>query len=117
MVACPFSREVWFKVLRKVGWDTALLSVPTDFLTTWWKARKQIPKTYRRGFDSLVVLVCWLIWKERNHRTFDHRTRMIEEVVYLVIEEITAWSRAGYRHLDLALASSLTLLGRTSTIM
>jgi len=43
---------VWFKVLRKVGWDTALLSVPTDFLTIWWKARKQIPKTYRRGFDS-----------------------------------------------------------------
>ena len=118
LVACPFSREVWFKVLRKVGWDTALLHVPTDFFTTWWtKARKQIPKTYRRGFDSLVVLVCWLIWKERNHRTFDHRTRTIEEVVYLLIEEITAWSRAGYRHLDLALASSLALLGRTSTIM
>jgi hypothetical protein len=83
----------------------------------WTKARKQIPKTYRRGFDSLVVLVCWLIWKERNHKTFDHRTRTIEEVMYLVIEEITAWPRAGYRHLDLALASSLALLGRTSTIM
>jgi len=63
---------VWFKVLRKVGWDTALLSVPIGAALT------------------LVVLVCWLIWKERNHRTFDHRTRTIEEVMYLVIEEITA---------------------------
>jgi hypothetical protein len=25
----------------------------------------------RKGFDTLVILVWWLIWKERNTRVFD----------------------------------------------
>jgi len=32
-------------------------------------ARKQVGKQYRRGFDSLVLLVGSMLWKEKNGRT------------------------------------------------
>jgi hypothetical protein len=36
----------------------------------WWlQSRKQIPpQVKRKGFDTLVVMICWLLWKERNAR-------------------------------------------------
>jgi hypothetical protein len=37
----------------------------------WWlHNRKLVPKVIRRGFDSLFFLIGWLLWKERNVRTF-----------------------------------------------
>jgi hypothetical protein len=38
----------------------------------------------RKGFDSLVILGSWLLWKERNRR------------VVLLQEEAERWSMAGY---------------------
>jgi hypothetical protein len=33
----------------------------------WWIAsRKQIHKLHRTGFDTLLLLVCWMLWNERN---------------------------------------------------
>ena len=56
----------------------------------------------RRGFDSLVILVCWIIWKERNDRTFDRCVRMIDDALLHILDEITAWSLAGFRQLESA---------------
>ena len=54
----------------------------------------------RRGFDSIVILVCWIIWKERNDRTFDRCVRTIDDVVLRVLDEIKAWPLASFRHLE-----------------
>ena len=67
-------------------------------------ARKQVPKAGRRGFDSLVILVSWIVWKERNDRTFDRYIHTIDEVVRRALDEILAWSLAGFRQLELALS-------------
>ena len=38
----------------------------------WWlNAKKQVPKSLQKGFDSLFFLIGWSLWKERNARTFD----------------------------------------------
>ena len=42
-------------------------------LLDWWLLeRAALPQAIRRSFDSLVLLVTWLLWKERNRHTFDH---------------------------------------------
>jgi len=88
---CPFSQEVWFKVLRKVGWERVMPNTHTYSLASRWsEARKQLPKVDRRGFDSLVILISWLLWKERNNRTVDRRVRMVDEVVLSVCNEVVA---------------------------
>jgi len=113
LTTCPFSREVWFKVLCKVGWERVMPNTHTYSLASWWsEAGKQLPKVDRRGFDSLVILVSWLPWKERNDRTFDRRVRMVDEVVLSVCVEVVAWSLAGYRQLELALVTTGVFSGR-----
>ena len=103
LTTCPFSREVWFKILHKIGWDRVTPSTLTFNFPSWWTdAREQIPKVGRRGFDSLVILVCWIIWKECNDRTFDHCVRTIDDIVLRVLDEIKAWSLTGFRHLEAA---------------
>ena len=69
-------------------------------------------KVDRRGFDSLVILVSWLLWKERNGRTFDRRVRTVDDLVLRVCDEVVAWSHAGYRQLESALATSGVFSGR-----
>ena len=63
-----------------------------------------MPKAGRRGFDSLVILVSWIVWKERNDRTFDRCVRTVDEVVRRALDEILAWSLAGFRQLELVLS-------------
>ena len=45
----------------------------------------------RMCFDTLLFLIPWLIWKERNRRTFDRRTRNLQELLALIDDEAVMW--------------------------
>ena len=80
LLVCPFSREVWFRALRMMHWGAVSSTAQTYTLADWWYgARKRISKDDRRCFDFLVVLLCWLLWKERNNGTFNRRVRTIND--------------------------------------
>ena len=40
-----------------------------DFAGWWRKAAKQVPKEKKKGFNTLVILGAWLLWKYRNARS------------------------------------------------
>ena len=83
-------------------------------LAEWWEAaRKRIQKDERHGFDSLVLLSCWMIWKERNNRTFNRRVQTIDEVLALVVDEIVSWFAAGFKCLECVIAILGRVPGRT----
>jgi hypothetical protein len=70
IVQCVFSREVWFKVLHRYGWQD-LAPGPEDRFVGWWiTSQKHVPKGQCKAFDSLIVAVVWSIWLQRNDRTF-----------------------------------------------
>ena len=84
LVTCSFSRDIWFKSLRRLGWEASTPTAQSGSLADWWNIeRKSIPKDGRTCFDSLIVLICWLLWKERNDRTFDRRVGTIQDVLWL----------------------------------
>ena len=66
-----------------------------------YAARKRLQKEDRKAFDTLTVLICWLLWKERNNRTFDHSVHTIQETLVKVTDEITYWLLAGFRRLQM----------------
>ena len=73
----------------------------------WWlRCRKLVPKAARRGFDSLFFLIEWLIWKERNARTFGRDTTSPAGLQVVIQEEINAWCLAGYKHLRTRMAAT-----------
>lgn len=49
--------------------DVALVQ-EEDVMVWWLRRRKLVAKKMREGFDSLVFLVSWRLWKERNAWTF-----------------------------------------------
>ena len=94
-----------------MGWEAVVPAVHEYMLADWWiAARKRIQKEVRGSFDSLVVLTCWILWKERNNRTFDRCVKTLDEVLAWVVEEIMFWFQAGYRRLEWCLSS----LGRSA---
>jgi hypothetical protein len=74
LLAYAFSRDVWFQVLRRYGWELQAPTVDDRFVHWWIRVRKLVPKARRKGFDSLVLVVAWTIWLERNTCTFRMRS-------------------------------------------
>uniref|UniRef100_A0A0D9XTB7 Uncharacterized protein n=1 Tax=Leersia perrieri TaxID=77586 RepID=A0A0D9XTB7_9ORYZ len=54
-----------------------------------------VQKCYRAAADTLFLLTCWLLWKERNARVFDHIARTVDNLVEQIKEEIVMWTKAG----------------------
>nr|CAE01660.2 OSJNBa0084K20.4 [Oryza sativa Japonica Group]CAE02481.2 OSJNBa0076N16.2 [Oryza sativa Japonica Group] len=62
----------------------------------WWSSfRACLPEHLYDSFDSLVFLVSWRLWKERNSRVFDSALSSISVVLEFIHSEGHMWSLAG----------------------
>jgi hypothetical protein len=52
------------------------------------------------GFRSLLLLVTWELWLERNARTFKRVERPMHILLLKVKEEARTWGVAGAKHLS-----------------
>jgi hypothetical protein len=74
LIAGVFYRGVWYKVLQVLGLQQLTPNLVESFCEWWLQTRKRVPKVRRRGFNALVLLVSWMIWKGRNaRRRYGHR--------------------------------------------
>ena len=85
--------EPWWRV----GFQHLCPSDESVLLDWWQQERMRAPESFRRGFDSLVLLVSWEVWKERNRRTFDSSCKTPTELVSLIRHEANDWIAAGFR--------------------
>lgn len=46
---------------------------------------------------SLLMVVSWHVWKERNNRTFNNRTTNFLKVAEKIVNELSYWRLAGFR--------------------
>lgn len=94
-VQCGFTQQVWRRFRDSTRAD---FLVPDDrYANTedWWlRARKGVPKSKRRNFDTIIILIHRRIWRERNARIFEHVACNIERVLDLIREDIRAWRAA-----------------------
>jgi len=72
LTSCVFARSVWFTVLSIVGLQHLAPGLENCNFTDWWcHALQMVPNLPRKGFNSLVVLVAWWIWKHMNGCIFE----------------------------------------------
>ena len=46
-----------------------------------------------------AMLVCWMLWKERNSRIFDHKDCATAQVYRSIRDEMLIWREAGvFKH-------------------
>uniref|UniRef100_A0A0D9WV18 Uncharacterized protein n=1 Tax=Leersia perrieri TaxID=77586 RepID=A0A0D9WV18_9ORYZ len=57
-------------------------------------ARLKLPLANRRGFDTVVILTAWSLWKERNRRVFDGVSKTMRQVAVVAAEEAHLWRLA-----------------------
>jgi predicted negative regulator of RcsB-dependent stress response len=63
------------------------------------RTRKLVAKQVRKGFDSLVFLVGWRLWKERNARTFNAVSTPADRLVSAILNKAEEWCLAGFKQL------------------
>jgi hypothetical protein len=101
LVECPWARRVWAAVadahrlpaLSPLTWGT-------PSATLEWIASTIVAATVRdRKLTISVLLVLWVLWKERNRRIFDNKDRPVSIVVAEVADELSIWALATCRHI------------------
>jgi hypothetical protein len=74
-------------VLRFFGLG-ALAPLQEEPVAVWWlQARKAVAKPSHKGFNTLIWLVIWSIWREQNRRI--HEWAALQPVVFAgsILEE------------------------------
>jgi hypothetical protein len=83
----PKLTKPFVTLLRRAGFQF-LVPVAESAMPDWWlHSRERLPKDCRRGFDSFVLLVSWLLWRERNDRVFNSAMKQATQLSAWIMEE------------------------------
>ncbi|KAJ1298667.1 hypothetical protein BS78_01G471100, partial [Paspalum vaginatum] len=98
---CRFSKHIWAEVAH---WAVVQHLVPStwghsDSVLQWWSSLSEVPIDNRLGLRSLIILVVWELWCERNARIFENRGSTIREVLAKIRGVAASWIAAGAKHL------------------
>ena len=67
----------------------------SSFVNWWTTARTNVPSGENKKLNSMVVLVAWTIWYERNSRVFDNKASSIDRILDKIKGDALNWSKAG----------------------
>jgi hypothetical protein len=96
------AKEIW----KLVGlWIQAPSLMPenwrqdTDLQTWFTELVAQTTMSKRQGVSSMVILMIWEIWSERNGRIFRREARSLQQLLHSIQDEARTWAFAGNREL------------------
>jgi hypothetical protein len=72
----------------------------------WWENLAMLSGCSRKGLRSLLILVNWIIWRERNASTFDRRFLTSQQIITLIKCDAAVWIAVGASQLATLLSSS-----------
>ncbi|KAL6626269.1 hypothetical protein ACP70R_029995 [Stipagrostis hirtigluma subsp. patula] len=112
LTTCVFARDFWFHVLAPFGFQRCVPSQSEASFAEWWRrSRKRIPKDKRKGFNTLIVMGAWLLWKHRNACVFDGARPCLSVLLRAFREEYQLWCFAGAKGLTALGAGQVRALG------
>nr|ACG26135.1 hypothetical protein [Zea mays] len=93
-------RKFWFELLRLFGLH-AFAPQHNDFLQEWWRIQSsKLDGLFQKGFNSLVVLGAWVLWKHRNRCVFQEGYSNLNIALSNARDEVLVWSLAGAKGLS-----------------
>jgi hypothetical protein len=70
LVQCSYARQIWYDCIHAAGLEMEEPHAISQLEYWWTEARSSVQKRDRRRLESLVILVAWMLWKQRNARVF-----------------------------------------------
>jgi hypothetical protein len=106
-----FARQVWSGLLQPVGMLALTPQLHDELFEDWWRMESlRVPGQLKKGFNSLVVLGTWVIWKHRNSCVFNGVAPSVPAVLEMAKEEALLWTMAGAKGLSMLLAIGTTVI-------
>jgi hypothetical protein len=107
LVKCVFAKQFWFDFLNSVGLRD-LYPAHEESFESWWKSSSsRASDLVRKGFNSVVILGAWTIWKHRNRCVFDGCNPTLVTTLRMAREEAVLWSMTGAKALSFLLVDEL----------
>jgi hypothetical protein len=80
-----------------IGIPSIHLHAWTDDLNLegWWSKLLNEASDNRKALSSIIMLVSWTIWKERNARIFNHRSAPTAVLLNIIKIEVKLWVAVG----------------------
>jgi hypothetical protein len=101
LTSCVFARQVWFDLLSTVSLQELTPQPADDSFEEWWRrSNTRLQGQCRRGFNSLVILDAWIIWKHRNQCVFKGVSPSVPFVLQAARDEALLWTMAGAKDLS-----------------
>jgi hypothetical protein len=91
--SCRYSRRLWILVAEWVGCRHIHPSERafSDSVLQWWTNITEAPDIHHHGTTSLLLLVLWEIWLERNARVFNRVESSVQTVFAKIKSETSSW--------------------------
>ena len=97
---CVFARQVWFLLFIRFGLPDGSPQPDNVFFSDWWvRTCNMIIKPMKHGFNTLVILGAWLIWKHHNDCVFNGVTPSVHKVLCQDGDEARLWCDVGAKGL------------------
>jgi hypothetical protein len=104
--ACVFAWQFWHQLWRFFGIPDVTPQIDsTNFFLWWQQANDQMGNGVQDGFNTLVVLGAWTLWKARNDVVFNGITPRVDRTFLLAQEKSELWMLAGAKGLGAVVAT------------
>jgi hypothetical protein len=99
--SCRYLRRLWTLVAEWVGCRHLDPSdwTASDSVLQWWTNLTEAPDINRHGTHSLLLLVLWEIWLERNARIFNRAESSVLTIFTNIKSEASSWIVPGAKQL------------------
>jgi hypothetical protein len=91
---CVVTNIIWSNMLNWAGLQQVVPLMDRS-LREWWQHRRaRMEGTNKTKLNSMVILVAWSIWRERNARVFDNAFKPVNVLIDQIMAEGKQWSLA-----------------------
>jgi hypothetical protein len=100
LVSCVLAREFWYLLLQRVGMSALSPGMEDINFVAWWgRSAEVIPKDLRDGFNSLVNIGAWTIWRHCNDCVSNGVQPSIAGLLTSANDEFNMWCFVGAKGL------------------
>ncbi len=96
LAKCRLTKRIWTEIQRWTGTDLQMDNWENcHSVEQWWTLVAESPSTPRKPLRTLVILISWEIWCERNVRIFCNNASAPSSILAKIKKEGRAWVKAG----------------------
>lgn len=95
LVVCAVTAQIWVQFWSTIGLRWFITVGQVTFEDYWTAVRGALQRKQKRSLDSCIILVAWMIWKERNSIAFRREITSVDLLLVRICDEFSHWHIVG----------------------